>query len=1135
MKKKVGFLYGKNRKKQITAAALILGGILGGARIQAADVRTSLREWIENAEGAPSDYPISESDAIMRAVRSCVADPGTATRLALRESVNRARALDPDDPARLPTADGSGLSRLGEPYAPGFAGMNLALGRPIVSSLFPTFPYRYGSVHISDVMDVDGREIGHNTSFGGAFVIGRGAFLALTAENEARYTITRAKGYYGGAIATLGGMFYGENIDFVDNLAGERNGLGGGLFSQLGGVTILSDPRFINNVAGAGGAIYAYEGTLILNNAKFYQNHAHTYTGGAIYLRNADDVNFTLVSDEGGHTIFRGNRSWVSGRNDGGALFAESGAKISLLGDGGFWFGDADSTGPGKDHVDSIYMGKGASFVKGGKGTLQLVGSHYIDTSDGGAFEIAGGTLRIVNDGADGGNEALDLSTGSVAIGNAGAAVTLAGQGKIRAAVTALDAAILSPDGALLGPDNEEIASGKETGRILFEGDVRVKGPAGLLADIHENAYDKIEIRGNLDLGQKLTVNSHLTPGLSTVSGFTETYGDGVALIETDGAITGDNPRQIVTNAQPGDFAANKKKLVAVVDGASSQKLLLRIEDIRELIWTGGNGVWDVLGQANWKTALSDTPVLFENGDSVYFTGLGADLVEIASDCAEPGKVVVTGGNYTFTGAEIKTKEGVAVSGGNAVFATDIRGNLSVGPGAGAGFTDTRAIYGDFSARDAILSFSGGNIRPGFTFVTVTGKADIDASCVIEVSLGSVSALENPEDKLILISAETLAGDLDASGIRAKASAGGVLERDLAARSDNKQLWMQRADVPGHNDENTAVSENPASTSENSGNAGVRAKPEAKSLSTGNLAATALLNQGGDLIPAALPREFKRDFQAFSITSGGLSQYDGGDAGFELGSFTLTAGVTKGFSLSSADVALGGFFEYGKGHYDAWNVLDPAATSLPYVTAKGRLDYVGGGALGRANFPVKAPGSLYLEGSLRAGTVRNRYASGHIFAEGLAASYDAKTCYYGWHLGIGMEQRLTEKTNLDLFAKYFHVNEKGASAALSTGPVLAFEDAVSARIRIGGRISSKRSALLLPYAALAWEYETEGLVRADIAGYPVGAPSLRGGTGIEEAGVQLTPAGHWSVDFGMLLYTGKRQGVTGNFRLKYAF
>jgi outer membrane autotransporter protein len=76
-----------------------------------------------------------------------------------------------------------------------------------------------------------------------------------------------------------------------------------------------------------------------------------------------------------------------------------------------------------------------------------------------------------------------------------------------------------------------------------------------------------------------------------------------------------------------------------------------------------------------------------------------------------------------------------------------------------------------------------------------------------------------------------------------------------------------------------------------------------------------------------------------------------------------------------------------------------------------------------------------------------------------------------------------------------------------------------------------------PYASAYWEHEFNGKIRATVNGTDIGAPSLKGNTGVGELGLTLKPSedSPLSFDVGAQGYAGKREGATGSVMLRWEF
>jgi len=318
----------------------------------------------------------------------------------------------------------------------------------------------------------------------------------------------------------------------------------------------------------------------------------------------------------------------------------------------------------------------------------------------------------------------------------------------------------------------------------------------------------------------------------------------------------------------------------------------------------------------------------------------------------------------------------------------------------------------------------------------------------------------------------------------------------------------------------------------------VHVNPQAKVLAEGYLTGTALLNQSADLIAGQGMREAcdaaKPGFGTFAALSGGWSRYNSGSH-VDISGFSLLTGLSFGTAFSPGRLTLGAFFEYGNGSYDTYNSFGNAAD----VNGDGNIHHIGGGVLGRMDFVNTGPGHIYMETSLRAGHIHNEYGSSDLrdFFTGRSANYDAGSAYYGLHFGTGYLWNINKQASLDTYAKYFWTRQDGDTVTLSTGDRVAFRAVDSHRLRMGSRFSYAVNECVSPYIGAAWEYGFDGRVKATTYGYDISKPDLRGGTGIGEFGLTLTPSRGLplSFDLGGQGYAGTRRGLTGSLRIKLEF
>ena len=265
-----------------------------------------------------------------------------------------------------------------------------------------------------------------------------------------------------------------------------------------------------------------------------------------------------------------------------------------------------------------------------------------------------------------------------------------------------------------------------------------------------------------------------------------------------------------------------------------------------------------------------------------------------------------------------------------------------------------------------------------------------------------------------------------------------------------------------------------------------------------------------------------RGSQAFGAVSGGNSRYESGSH-VDVKSVNLMLGMSHGLNNSAGQLTVGGFVEFGHGGYDSFNSF----ATRPDVRADGDLRYYGAGALLRQDFNQGA----FVEGSLRAGRVRQDYDSADLTTGGLPVQYRRNSSYYGAHLGGGWNVG-----PFTLSGVYLWTRQSGGNVNLPNEPY-HFDAINSQRLRLGGQYQHALTDNVTFKAGAAWEYEFDGKAKGRVFGFELDSPSLKGSTGIFSLGLGIKPQASqgWNVDVGVQGYTGKRKGVGGNVRVKYAF
>ena len=318
---------------------------------------------------------------------------------------------------------------------------------------------------------------------------------------------------------------------------------------------------------------------------------------------------------------------------------------------------------------------------------------------------------------------------------------------------------------------------------------------------------------------------------------------------------------------------------------------------------------------------------------------------------------------------------------------------------------------------------------------------------------------------------------------------------------------------------------------------GASAKPQAKSLSEGWLAGTALIRQGADLAVAEAMRTIQEmgrlEYATFGAILGGTSRYDTGSH-IDLDSVVLTAGAVVGNELEVGRLSLGAFLEYGNGFYDTHNSF----SGMSSVDGDGDAWYAGVGVLGRMDFNGSDKAHFYTEGSARIGRLHNDFDSADLRdISGVIAQYDDSVTYYGMHIGFGYELQVTDRVDADFYGKYFWTHQQSADTGLSTGEDLHFDSIDSSRVRLGAEVKQAVSEHVLWRAGLAFEYEFDGKVGAKTNGLRISDPSLEGSSGIAQLQVQVKPSTSQplEINLGVQGYVGQREGISGAASMVYRF
>ena len=218
----------------------------------------------------------------------------------------------------------------------------------------------------------------------------------------------------------------------------------------------------------------------------------------------------------------------------------------------------------------------------------------------------------------------------------------------------------------------------------------------------------------------------------------------------------------------------------------------------------------------------------------------------------------------------------------------------------------------------------------------------------------------------------------------------------------------------------------------------------------------------------------------------------------------------------------GAFFEYGTGNYTTH-----ADNGL---RGDGSARYTGGGLL--AKYTMK--NSVYVEGSLRAGSVHDD--ARNVLSDGFGNpySYDTNAAYMGFHLGVGKEIAVAGGNAVDVYGKYFYNRRNGVS--FDAGGHYDLDAVTSSVLRVGARYILKREKWNF-YAGAAYEHEFDGKANGTADGVAIRGADTSGGSFRGEIGATVKPGENspWNIDLNVSGFAGKKQGFTGGVSVALMF
>ncbi|MBP5199158.1 MAG: hypothetical protein J6Z82_00710 [Schwartzia sp.] len=304
-----------------------------------------------------------------------------------------------------------------------------------------------------------------------------------------------------------------------------------------------------------------------------------------------------------------------------------------------------------------------------------------------------------------------------------------------------------------------------------------------------------------------------------------------------------------------------------------------------------------------------------------------------------------------------------------------------------------------------------------------------------------------------------------------------------------------------------------------------RAAKQTHNVLMGAGAAMVALSTGNDFIGGAIDGLGDSDNEG----SDGVAVYaqmGGGSTRQETGSHIDVHGWNAILALGRKNkteksaMEYGAFFEYGNGNYTTHN---------DDLRGDGSVKYTGGGLLAKWT----AKHGLYVEGSLRAGSIHGETNGVLRDVFDNPYHYEIDTPYWGLHLGVGREIALSNGDAVDVYGKYFF--NRRSSTSFNVDGQYNLDALTSQILRVGARYTMKRDEWKF-YGGLACEYELDGKATGTVDGFAIRATDPSGASLRAELGAKLSPDNSpWSLDLNLAGFAGKKRGLSGGVGVAFMF
>ncbi len=307
------------------------------------------------------------------------------------------------------------------------------------------------------------------------------------------------------------------------------------------------------------------------------------------------------------------------------------------------------------------------------------------------------------------------------------------------------------------------------------------------------------------------------------------------------------------------------------------------------------------------------------------------------------------------------------------------------------------------------------------------------------------------------------------------------------------------------------------------------AQKNIKPLAEARVAALQNTTRGADLLLGVMSdKKEVGTFTPIAAIDGGLNTYHSGSS-VDTRDYRVIVGSRYQFL---EDLYAGIAIEYGRSNYDTNN-----HSNGEKIKGDGHTYNYGVSLFTKYTHDLDV-GSIYADAAFRFGRTSTEFKSNDIvLGDGNRVHYKSKVNYVGGLVGGGYIYPLNDTSSFDSSIHYLYTR-LGSDSVVLDGDKVDFKNSTSSRVQLKEQYNFKSSEQITLYLSGTYEYEFNGKGKASVSGVSIDAPSVKGSTGILEAGIKAMPITDnkdFKVNVGVKGYGGKRNGVSANAFVEYDF